>query len=87
MNPDTESKPPRTLIQCLDDMRAQLKDLEMQARSIVKCDELNALPTFDGQRGEQKGQAMLAVRHIEDARMRLGKVIQYHGDGVSCYDK
>ena len=37
--------------------------------------------------GEVKAQAMLAVRHIEDARMRLGKVIQYSGDGVSCYDK
>jgi hypothetical protein len=27
------------------------------------------------------------MRHIDDARMRYGKVIQYLGDGVSIYDK
>lgn len=37
--------------------------------------------------GEILANIMLAVRHLEDARMRLGKVIQYNGDGVSCYDK
>lgn len=37
--------------------------------------------------GEAAAQAMLAVRHLEDARMRLGKVIQYAvGGGVSCWD-
>ena len=30
---------------------------------------------------------MLCYRHLEDARMRLGKVIQADGDGVSIYDK
>ncbi len=71
-------------------MRAALKELELRARAIVKSDELNPdhrPQTFEGQCAEQKAQAMLAVRHIEDARMRLGKVIQYNGDGVSCYDK
>lgn len=29
--------------------------------------------------------AMLAFRHLEDARMRLGKVIQAHDGGKSCY--
>jgi len=28
-----------------------------------------------------------AVRHIEDARMRIGKVLQYADDGVSILDK
>ena len=79
--------PPKTLEECLNDIRAELKKIEMQARAIVKCDDLNAESSFEGQRGEQKAQAMLAVRHIEDARMRLGKVIQYNSDGVSCYDK
>ncbi len=36
---------------------------------------------------EAAEQAMLAVRHLEDARMRLGKVIQHTvGGGVSCFD-
>jgi hypothetical protein len=30
---------------------------------------------------------MLSFRHLEDARMRLGKAIQAHGDGISIYDK
>lgn len=30
---------------------------------------------------------MLSYRHLEDARMRLGKAIQADGDGVSIYDK
>lgn len=36
---------------------------------------------------EASEQAMLAVRHLEDARMRLGKVIQHLGDGISIYDQ
>ena len=68
-------------------LRDDLKKIEMQARSILDHSDLKAENTFGNQRGEQKGQAMLAVRHIEDARMRLGKVIQYNGTGVSCYDK
>ena len=78
---------PKTLEECLNEMRATLKEIEMQARAIVTSDDLKAENTFENQRGEQKAQAMLAVRHIEDARMRLGKVIQYNGTGVSCYDK
>ena len=29
----------------------------------------------------------LAYRHLEDARMRLGKALQADDDGVSIYDK
>ena len=36
---------------------------------------------------EAIAQATLAMRHIEDARMRYGKVLQYLGDGVSKFDK
>lgn len=36
---------------------------------------------------EVEANTILAIRHLEDARMRLGKAIQYAGDGVSCYDK
>lgn len=32
-------------------------------------------------------QSMIALRALEDARMRLGKVIQYADGGVSVYDK
>lgn len=37
--------------------------------------------------GEMKANIMLSYRHLEDARMRLGKVIQAEDGGVSVYDK
>lgn len=37
--------------------------------------------------GEALANVMLAYRHLEDARMRLGKVIQALEGGVSVYDK
>jgi hypothetical protein len=58
--------------------RADLLDTEKVVRSMVSNRHLS---------GEAAAQAMLAVRHLEDARMRLGKVIQYTaGNGVSCWD-
>lgn len=38
-------------------------------------------------RWEVIAQATLAMRHLEDARMRYWKVIQYLWDGVSKFDK
>lgn len=38
-------------------------------------------------RGEMAANATLAYRHLEDASMRLGKVIQAYDGGVSVYDK
>jgi hypothetical protein len=36
---------------------------------------------------EMISNSMLAYRHLEDASMRLGKVIQAYDGGVSVYDK
>jgi hypothetical protein len=48
---------------------------------------VRALVTEKKVAGEAAAQAMLAVRHLEDARMRLGKVIQHSsGGGVSIFD-
>ena len=78
--------PPETLEQKMKRLRDEIKTIEMECRAVVTSDDLKAEQTFDNQRGEQKAQAMLAVRHLEDARMRLGKVIQFNGTGVSCFD-
>lgn len=37
--------------------------------------------------GEMVANLTLAYRHLEDASMRIGKVIQAHDGGVSVYDK
>lgn len=36
---------------------------------------------------EAHANVTLAFRHLEDARMRLGKVMQALEGGTSCYDK
>lgn len=63
------------------EMRDRLLHLEEVARAYIqdlkdtKCE------------WEAIAQATLAMRHIEDARMRYGKVLQYLGDWVSIYNK
>lgn len=37
--------------------------------------------------GEVAANSTLAYRHLEDASMRLGKVLQHLDGGVSVYDK
>lgn len=77
-----------SLEQLCNRLRAELKSIEKQIRAAKEKPELSSVPEhYAGQRGEMIAQSMLAVRHIEDARMRLGKVLQYAGDGVSIYDK
>ena len=50
-------------------------------------------PCFDGeqsapnQHGEMKANIMLAYRHMEDLRMRLGKAIQAYDGGTSVYPR
>lgn len=41
---------------------------------------------FPGQHLEMKANTMLAYRHLEDVRMRFGKVIQQIQGGTSIYD-
>ena len=36
---------------------------------------------------EMKANTKLSYRHLEDSRMRLGKVLQAYQGGVSIYDK
>jgi len=42
---------------------------------------------FIGQHAEMKANIMLSYRHLEDARMRLGKVMQQIQGGVSIFDR
>jgi len=70
--------------------REQLKNLEKTLRNLENHSEIKVIQNdqaYPGQLGEMLAQAKLAIRAIEDARMRCGKVLQYMGDGVSIYDK
>lgn len=51
-------------------------------------ESLSSIPVNEWEdRGEVFANLMLALRHIEDARMRLWKMIQYSDGWVSVYDK
>lgn len=75
-----------SLINIANSTRDRLNAEELHVRDFVEM--IKETPDADGfNKGECIAQAMLALRHIEDARMRLGKVIQYADGGVSIYDK
>ncbi len=54
----------------------------LKASSVFKSEQ-----SYPGQHGEMIANIMLAYRHLEDARMRVGKILQAAGDGVSILDK
>ena len=68
-------------------LREWLKTVEDNLRGLMKNQRFDGEQAFEGQHGEMKANIMLAVRHVEDARMRCGKVLQYADDGVSILDK
>ena len=72
--------------QC-DSMRQQIKEVGSQVLALKKHIDPDPEQSYVGQHGEMIANIMLAYRHLEDARMRLGKVLQAQDGGVSVYDK
>lgn len=69
------------------ELRNQIRDLgtsvlALKAQSVFGGEEL-----FVGQQGEMKANIMLSFRHLEDARMRIGKVMQQIQGGISIFDR
>jgi hypothetical protein len=74
------------LIRLCNSIRADLHMLESSVREIRHHSALDdELPGIN--KSEIRGNAMLAYRHLEDARMRLGKCIQHAEGGVSKFDE
>jgi len=74
------------IVDVSNEIRETLKNEEATVRNFV--DAIKGAPEAEGfNKGECIAQAMLALRHIEDARMRVGKVIQYATGGESIFDK
>lgn len=76
-----------TVEESANDARETLKKIEARLRASLNCSVYRGEQAYMGQHSEMKAQTMLAVRHIEDARMRCGKILQYADDGVSILDK
>ena len=68
----------------LYNLRKECLELEGKLRDAKK---FITTETVDGDKAEMLGQITLAFRHLEDARMRIGKTVQYHDGGKSVYEK
>lgn len=75
------------IIELIDKCRERSKNLEENIRALLNSCCFSQTQDFASQHREMEENIMLAVRHQEDVRMRLGKVRQWAEDGVSCYDK
>jgi len=70
-----------------NDLRAQILTLGESVRQLHDHGAFKNEQSNVGQHSEMHANITLAYRHLEDARMRLGKLIQAYEGGVSCYDK
>ena len=70
----------------MSDQRTMEEATELRVRIKDAAEAVRAIR--DGvSNNEAIANVMLAYRHLEDASMRLGKVIQALDGGVSVYDK
>lgn len=77
---------PANRIETLSALRYQISEL---AEGVI-LSKLSGQPNnwpVNADLGEFNDNIMLAYRHLEDARMRLGKAIQAYDGGISVYDK
>lgn len=66
-----------TLKNFCNQMRESLRRCEVEVRYIKDMPAMGYPDAYKGQHGEMIAQSMLAVRALEEARMRLGKVPAY----------
>ena len=70
-----------------DNYRKEIKEIETAVLSLKAHSDFTKPESYVGQHSKMIANIMLAYRHLEDARMRIGKVLQAQDDGVSVYDK
>lgn len=76
-----------TVKEICDKLRVDMKGLGDLTHAILSHSVFDGEQTYPGQHSEMKANTILAYRHLEDARMRVGKILQAAGDGVSILDK
>ena len=70
-----------------DDLRADIKALGTRMLELQCHSGFESAEDYVGQQKEMRINIDLAYRHLEDARMRVGKALQAADDGVSNFDK
>ncbi len=66
-------------------LREAIEEIKPEVKALKKCRDLADLGLDE--QGEAIANIMLAYRHLEDARMRLGKTVQAIDGGTSCYPR
>ena len=68
-------------------LRVEIQGIALSTNLLLDHSDMKAEQEYAGQRSEMKANVMLAYRHLEDARMRVGKILQAADDGISILDK
>jgi len=79
--------PPEEIQDACNRLRMMIRGFGEEVRDLRQHDFFIGESDGVADYSEMKSNIMLAYRHLEDARMRLGKVIQAKDGGVSVYDK
>jgi hypothetical protein len=89
MTIDTSTRPPhRTYKHIAQDLRAAILELDHAVVEVRKdTKEIDRSWNRGLDVDEMLANITLAHRHLEDARMRLGKFIQAFDGGTSVYDQ
>lgn len=72
------------------ELRNKIRDEGQDVKDLLKNEYFKSEgspESFVGQHAEMKANIMLSYRHLEDARMRIGKVMQQMQGGTSIFDK
>lgn len=70
-----------------NNFRNRIKQIGDEIKTLMGSYFLERDQDYPEQHGEIKANIMLAYRYLEDARMRIGKILQAADDGVSILDK
>jgi len=70
-----------------NDLRLQALTLANNVRALLRHSDVEQINLLPATHSEIRENIMLSYRHLEDARMRLGKAIQAFEGGPSCYDR
>lgn len=70
-----------------DRMRQAVKENGEEIKALMNHPDFKDEQTHADQHSEMRANIMLTYRYLEDARMRIGKILQAAGDGVSILDK
>lgn len=70
----------------VEDLRKNVGDLGKKVEALKESGPVQGIAEIKD-RGEAIANVQLAYRHLEDARMRLGKVLQAADGGISILDR